>query len=86
MPRTEFYCFHVIGALRLLFSVQSRSSVSSGRGKYLLEANSEPRGLCARVLGMTLVSGVIPEWRIHCLSLPHVSQLWSLEGRKVSSL
>lgn len=30
MPRTEFYCFHVTGAPKMLFSVQSRSGVRAG--------------------------------------------------------
>lgn len=50
MPRTEFYCFHVIGAPKLLFSVQS--IWCKGRGKCLLEPDTKPKGVGARVLGM----------------------------------
>lgn len=52
MPRTEFHCPHVIGARRLFFSVHSWSGVRTEGRKILLEVDSEPMGIDARVLGM----------------------------------
>lgn len=52
MPRTEFHCPHVIGARRLFFSVHSGSGVRTEGRKILLEVDSEPMGIDARVLGM----------------------------------